>query len=1092
MASKPESLPEVQLSESAARVVGRYYLGASCLSGLAAAAILAWLAPGLAPELHALLVGSVLAFAALSGVALVVSRQPTFPMRATLSLLALFTVLLCGMVAVAMGDGVRNPTLGFCGVVVCIVGAITGMRYGVAVGGVALLEFAGLAWAEANGSLLSLATAAPPAGATTLGFAFAYQALIVACGIVGGSLISRALDHYLRQSFERERRFRGLLHIAADWYWEQDAQFRFTEVVESRENASGIAREKRLNRTPWQISEVGLTPEQLDAHRADLEAHRRFNGLLVRRRDDKGRVRIHSVSGEPRFDGAGTFVGYWGVARDVTREIQAQRLVAASETRYRELFTRSPSPLFLHRRGVIFDANEAAARLFGFEHAAAMNGTHVLDLFADGAMRDKAGQRLLQMDGMKVGEALPVADFHTISADGRLLSLQAAAVRVDTTGGLATLSIIFDITARHAAEAALRRSEAMLSHLFATSPDCITLSDMATKRHAMVNAAFTRVTGYSSDEVVGRTAAELGLWLDQGAGRHLIELVERDGSVTDYPGVIVSKTGVHVSMRMSAAHFVMDRRDYLVVNARDVTASERTRLEHAAILERASIGIAFTRDRYFVQANPFFERMFGWETGALAGQPGAVVWSNATDYAEIGRLAGPLLAAGLPFETEREMQRADRSRFWCRLLAQPVDLKDPSSGGTIWIAEDVTERRRLDQALASARDAAEAGSRAKSAFLANMSHEIRTPLNGLLGLARLTLQPGLDETRRQQYLTQILDSGQTLAGIISDILDVSKIEAGKIALEDLPFDLRSELRAVHHAYQALAEAKGLPLDLQLHTALPTTVRGDPVRVRQILSNFVTNALKFTERGSVRIEAGLTVGGWLRMAVIDSGPGVSQEVRERLFMPFSQGDSSTTRRYGGTGLGLSICRELAQLMGGNVGVDSTPGVGSTFWAELPLPSAPAPSEPFAGEARELEQLQGAHVLMVEDNPVNMMIAVAMLESWGVVVEQAGDGRAAVAAIERAHTDGRHFDAVLMDVQMPVMSGHEAARELRRSYSAEQLPIIALTAAALVSERDEALAAGMDAFLTKPIDAPQLRQTLARHTRPRGTAVARERL
>jgi len=261
------------------------------------------------------------------------------------------------------------------------------------------------------------------------------------------------------------------------------------------------------------------------------------------------------------------------------------------------------------------------------------------------------------------------------------------------------------------------------------------------------------------------------------------------------------------------------------------------------------------------------------------------------------------------------------------------------------------------------------------------------------------------------------------------------------------------------------------------------VRGDPVRVRQILSNFVTNALKFTERGSVRIEAGLTVRGWLRLAVTDTGPGVSEEVRERLFTPFSQGDSSTTRRYGGTGLGLSICRQLAQLMGGNVGVDSAPGAGSTFWAELPLPSAAAPLEPDAGEAHDLEQLHGARVLMVEDNPVNMMIAVAMLESWGVVVAQASDGRAAVDAIERAATDDRPFDAVLMDVQMPNMSGHEAARALRQRYSAAQLPIIALTAAALVSERDEALAAGMDAFLTKPIDAAQLRQTLARHARPR---------
>ena len=264
-------------------------------------------------------------------------------------------------------------------------------------------------------------------------------------------------------------------------------------------------------------------------------------------------------------------------------------------------------------------------------------------------------------------------------------------------------------------------------------------------------------------------------------------------------------------MLMSAARFAMDGRDYLVINARDVTETERTRLEHAAILERASIGIAFTRDRRFVQANPRFEAIFGWDLGELAGKPGAVVWADDDDYAEVGRLAGPLLSAGQPFEIEREMRRKDGSRFWCRLLAQVVDRSHPSHGGTIWIADDVTERRRLDAALAAARDAAEAASRAKSAFLANTSHEIRTPLNGLLGLARLAMRPDIGTERRHHYLEQILDSAQSLAGILSDILDFSKIEAGKIALEDMPFDLREALAGVHQSYRTMAEAKGLSL-----------------------------------------------------------------------------------------------------------------------------------------------------------------------------------------------------------------------------------------------------------------------------------------
>jgi PAS domain S-box-containing protein len=477
-----------------------------------------------------------------------------------------------------------------------------------------------------------------------------------------------------------------------------------------------------------------------------------------------------------------------------------------------------------------------------------------------------------------------------------------------------------------------------------------------------------------------------------------------------------------------------------------------------------------------VQANPFFERMFGWDPGALTGQPGAVVWAGDADYREISALATPLLSVGQPFELEHLMRRRDDSQFWCRLLAQAVDRNDPSRGGTIWIAEDVTERRRLDEALAAARDAAEAASRAKSSFLANTSHEIRTPLNGLLGLAQLAMQPELPEARRQQYLAQIVDSAQALAGIMSDILDVSKIEAGKLALDDSPFDLRDALKAVHHAYETLAQVKGLALLLEIDEALPATVRGDPVRVRQILSNFISNALKFTERGRVRIGATRTDTG-LRLVVSDTGTGIDAQTQTRLFTPFSQGDSSTTRRFGGTGLGLSICRELAQLMGGTVGVDSTPGRGSTFWAELPLPSSAPAQIGASSEARDLARLAGVRVLMAEDNPVNMMIAVAMLEHWGVRVEQTSDGRAAVDAVLAAAREGDPFDVVVMDVQMPIMGGHAAARELRRHFDREALPILALTAAALVSERDEALAAGMNDFLTKPIDANKLRHTLA---------------
>ncbi|TXC67093.1 PAS domain S-box protein [Piscinibacter aquaticus] len=247
-----------------------------------------------------------------------------------------------------------------------------------------------------------------------------------------------------------------------------------------------------------------------------------------------------------------------------------------------------------------------------------------------------------------------------------------------------------------------------------------------------------------------------------------------------------------------------------VLNGRDVTESERTRLAHEAVLANASLGIAFTREGRFVQANPALEKMLGWERGTLAGQPGRVVWASDEEYAEIGALIGPPLSVGEPVEFVRELFRRDGTGFWCRMLAKAVDPTHPMRGGTIWIVEDITERRRTEQALAKARDDAEAANRAKSAFLANTSHEIRTPLNGPVGLARLARRPDLDEGRRVQYLEQIAESAEILSAIISDVLDLSKIEAGKLDVEHVAFDLHALLESLRRSTARWPTPAGWP------------------------------------------------------------------------------------------------------------------------------------------------------------------------------------------------------------------------------------------------------------------------------------------
>lgn len=505
--------------------------------------------------------------------------------------------------------------------------------------------------------------------------------------------------------------------------------------------------------------------------------------------------------------------------------------------------------------------------------------------------------------------------------------------------------------------------------------------------------------------------------------------------------------------------------------------------ELQAILDHVQAGIVFSINGRIVQANPKSAEIFRLPAESMVG-----MMMNELLPTEVMKQADACLGEGHVFDAETRIVRNDGTEFWSRLAAKPFSSGSGTSG-EIWVINDISEAKTREKTLDELRIAAEKATQFKSDFLATMSHEIRTPLSGMLGMLELLSMTPLDREQRPT-LNAAWDSGRSLLRIVNDILDWSKIEEGKLALAPKPTSLSRLIRESVNTYSRIASAKGILLNEQIDPELGASYLVDPLRLSQIINNFVSNAIKFTPHGEVRVNVEFLErvinSDRIRISVRDTGVGISREAQKKLFQRFRQESADTARMYGGTGLGLAICRRLAEMMDGQISLESEPGKGSVFSIALILPISDAPGEIATTSYLEVEQraieplLEPSEnapvVLAVDDHPVNRNLLVQQIRLLGLRADAAENGEKALSMWQ----NGNYF-LVITDCHMPEMDGYELARIIRekeRELSSGHVPIVAWTANALTEESDRCRRSGMDDVLVKPASMIQLKKMLAK--------------
>ncbi len=828
------------------------------------------------------------------------------------------------------------------------------------------------------------------------------------------------------------------------------------------------------------------------------------------------------------------------------RQAQQEQETAAqalreSEEKYRTLMDGAADAYFVHDfEGRFVEVNRLAWESLGYTREELIELT-VFDVDPD--FEVESAQELWR--GLEPGQVLTLSSHHR-RKDGTTFPVEIRLSSLVIRERLLIIVLVRDVTERKRAEQALRESEEKFRTLFQANPNLVTISTLEEARYLDVNEAFTAITGYGREEVIGRTSYEIGLWVDDEDRRDLGRVLSESGSIRDFTTRIKRKTGEIRTIVISADLLSMAGKPCLITAAQDITerkaAEEALRgREHFLSRVMGTIRNGFFIYDFTQEAHVFTNEQYVAITGFSLDDVRSMTDEefyghfHPDDLPAVREHMRRVAADMDDAVYELEYRFRTGSGVWLWLLSRDVVFERDEQGRVrLYLGSfiDITERKAAEDELKQAKTQAEDASRAKSAFLANMSHEIRTPLNGLLGMAELA-QLICAEAKAKEYLGLARESGRALLGIINDILDLSKIEAGKVAMEDKPFALREMIESTVRSMEVGARRKGLGLGLDIAPEVPERAVGDQGRLRQVLTNILGNALKYTEKGRVdvavrlagAVEAGSAPEGGssetgpgkgltpqagpvpaagplpadgapsqgrmlpggrtdsegrmlLEVEVRDTGVGIPAGEQERIFQSFAQVGSSAHLRFGGTGLGLSISNELVRMMGGDIRVQSAPGKGSTFTFRVALGTAEGevalPVEARVAPAGKTRRLK---ILVVEDNAINRLVAVDLLRDRGHETVTAENGR---EALERLRKE--RFDLVLMDVRMPEMDGLEAVKRIRAGEAGDPaVPIAAMTAHALAGDRERFLAAGMDDYLAKPLDTAELDRVLGRRWR-----------